>query len=366
VSDPTQPNLSGTQPPQAPVDAVAQLLQRGAANIAALQGADLNQKIPPVQYDPVTRQRYFDVVPVPSRRMMSSPLAKTGVYAQGKSKERLVQSGWGDQQQNNTRNFGLDYPVSKGESVFAAADGTVTFVGFATKGTIAQTQQVNKITSNASAQTLLDANGAVVASVAMNNIGFDGISVVIAHSGDFAGYLTLYTHLAGTPLSEGDKVTEGQTIGTAGTTGGPLGFWTGQPFLHFQIDLTAYGQVAPTNPATLVPNYWPNHLDSSAALNTVPGVVVLGIASTGLQVASASGLASTQALNRAVQLENQTLSDLKENQSSYADLLASRLQMDQTALYAAVGAFQHGAVIVTNPMTFDFVKGVWSDNGQPL
>jgi murein DD-endopeptidase MepM/ murein hydrolase activator NlpD len=366
MSDDTQPNLSGTQPPQTPQDAVALLLQRGAAKIAALQGSDLNQTIPAPQYDPTTQQRYFDIVPAPTKRLMASPLTKSGIYASGPNQERVVQSGWGDQQNNNTRNFGLDYQANTGENVFAGADGRVTFVGFTTKGATAQTQPVDKITSNASAQTLLDANGNVVASVKQGNIGFDGISVVIAHDSDFAGYQTIYAHLGSTMVSEGDKISEGQLIATTGTTGGIFGFWTGQPFLHFQIDLIATNQVAPVNPAMLVPNYWPNHIDSTSPPGTVPAVLTLGIATTGLQIMSSFGLASTQALNRATQLENQTVSALKANQAAHADLLAGRLQINQTALYAAIGAFQANAVMVTNPMTFSFESGLWSDNSQPL
>jgi murein DD-endopeptidase MepM/ murein hydrolase activator NlpD len=359
-------NLSGTQPPQTPQDAIAQLLQRGAANLLVMKGSDLNQSLPSVQYDPTTGQRYFDVTPVPVKRLMHTPLGEIGVFAQGTDKERRVNSGWGDTQANNTRNNGLDYAANPGEPVYAAGDGRVTFVGFVTKGATVQTQPVNQITSNTSSQSLLDANGSVVASVKQGNIGFEGIVVVITHSSDFAGYATIYSHLGSAAVSDGDPVSEGDVVGTAGTTGGPTGFWTGTPFLHFQADLTALGQIAPVNPVALVPNYWPSGPSTIGALGTAPSLPTLGLATVGLQVVSAMGLANTQALNRAVQLENQSIADIKNNHATYADLLAGRLQASQTALYAAVNAFKTGGLLVTSPMTFNFQTGLWSDNNQPL
>lgn len=359
---------SNTQPPQSGQDLVAQRLARGAATIQALQGSDLNQQAPIAQYDPVSKLRYFTTAPTPVKRLMGSPLAKSGQFAQGPNQERLVVRGWGDPGANTVSNNGLDYAAVLNETVFAAADGTVTFVGFQAKGTSVQQVEVNGISSNASAQTLIDANGNVVASVSQGNIGYNGIYIVIEHNGDFAGYQTVYTHLSsatGCPPI-GKPVSEGQAIGKVGVTGGPYGFLNTSPFTHFQINFVSAGFVAPVNPSALVPNYWPGHPDSTtSALGTPLAAIALIPAAAGVQVMSSLGLANTQALDRATLLENQTIAQIKSNHASYADLLAGRLQVDQNALHAAVNTFRSGGTIVQSPMTFDFQNGVWTD-GSPL
>ncbi|MGP9019752.1 peptidoglycan DD-metalloendopeptidase family protein [Streptomyces sp. BR1] len=57
-----------------------------------------------------------------------------------------------------------------------------------------------------------------------------GIEVIIAHPG---GYYSQYAHLAAVTVDQGDRVSTGQCIGQAGTTGNSTG-----PHLHFEIRLT--------------------------------------------------------------------------------------------------------------------------------
>ncbi|MFI9150797.1 peptidoglycan DD-metalloendopeptidase family protein [Streptomyces sp. NPDC053367] len=60
--------------------------------------------------------------------------------------------------------------------------------------------------------------------------GSFGIQIVIEHPG---GYYTQYAHLASVAVDPGERVTTGQWIGQAGTTGNSTG-----PHLHFEVRVT--------------------------------------------------------------------------------------------------------------------------------
>lgn len=59
-----------------------------------------------------------------------------------------------------------------------------------------------------------------------------GNSIIIDHEN---GYKTLYSHLNSTIVNSGEKVTEGQTIGTAGNSGETHGDST--TLLHFELQI---------------------------------------------------------------------------------------------------------------------------------
>lgn len=367
---------SMTAPPERLQDEVAQKLQRAAASIAVRHGADLNQTVPALEYDPVTKRRYFDTAPIPLKRLFTSPLAQSGQYAKGPHGERLISSGWGDprstaydQHVNQAaRHQALDFVGPVGEPVMAAADGRVTFVGFQSRDLTHQAVEVEGVHANTAAETILDGKGNVVASKAAGNIGFGGICVFVQHDGDFEGYRTEYFHLSDTSVKVGQRILEGQVLGKVGTTGGYYGFFPGAKgaHLHFQVSLVTAGTSALVRPTVMVPNYWPGHADSTnAGSSSAPNVAAFGIAPAGAQIATNAATNQTQAADRAVVAQNQGLADVKANQAKYADLVADRLGVHQGGLYAAVSAYQAAGVEVSSPMTFDFDKGTWSD-GQPV
>lgn len=367
---------SMTAPPERLQDEVAQKLQRAAATIAARHGADLNQTVPALEYDPVTKRRYFDTAPIPLKRLLASPLVQAGPWAKGPHNERQISSGWGDprstaydQHANHAaRHQALDFIAPIGEAVMAAADGRVTFVGFQARDPHHQAVEVEGVHANTAAETILDGKGDVVASKAAGNIGFGGICVFVQHDGDFEGYRTEYFHLSDTSVTVGQRVLEGQQIGKVGTTGGYYGFFPGGKgsHLHFQVSLVTAGTSALVRPTAMVPNYWPGHADSTnAGSASAPNVPACGIAPAGAQIATNAATSQTQAVDRAVVAQNQDLSDVKANQARYADLVADRLSVQQGGLYAAVAAYQAAGVEVSSPMTYDFDKGTWSD-GQPV
>ncbi|MER6349489.1 peptidoglycan DD-metalloendopeptidase family protein [Streptomyces sp. NPDC001595] len=60
--------------------------------------------------------------------------------------------------------------------------------------------------------------------------GAFGVEIVLEHPG---GYYTQYAHLASVAVDQGERVTTGQWIGQAGTTGNSTG-----PHLHFEVRVT--------------------------------------------------------------------------------------------------------------------------------
>jgi murein DD-endopeptidase MepM/ murein hydrolase activator NlpD len=351
-------------------DAVAQRLQRAAAVLAAKKGADLNQRVPQLEY--LGRYRYFDTAPVPVKRLLGSPLVQTGPNALGPNKERRIGSGWGDgrtysngSQRTQSIHFGLDFVAPYGEAVLSCADGVVTYVGFqhASKGGVSvdgcRAVQISKRN-----YTIVNGAGDVVATQA--EVGDGGIIIYVVHNGDFEGYRTEYMHLSATTVRVGQKVSEGQQIGNVGETGRAEG-----PHLHFQTSLVSAGLTAIVRPTGLVPNYWKGegHTDSTNFTKgpgqLAPNVPTIGIAPAGTQIATNAAAGQIQGYDRAVIAQNQDGSQHKQNQAKYDELVADRMGTHQGAVYATVAAFQGGGIRVLTPMTFNFETGVWSD-GKPV
>jgi murein DD-endopeptidase MepM/ murein hydrolase activator NlpD len=360
---------SATAPAERPQDDVALRLQRAAATLAARHGSDLNQTIPAVEYDKATGRRFFDTAPIPLRRLLGSPLARSGKFAQGPARERRLSGGWGDPRSfsydprvnTNARHQGLDFVAPAGEPVLSCGDGIVSFAGYQSRDRSRQAIGVDGAHADAR-NNVLDKAGNVVALQAQ--VGFGGIAVHVKHNGDFDGYRTEYYHLASVTVREGQRVAEGQQIGTIGNTGvAGIG-----PHLHFQVALVVAGLSALVRPTALVPNYWPGHADSTTT--AVPGQVApasptIGLAPAGSQVATSAATAQTQAADRATITQNQGVSEVKRNQARHSDLMETRLGAYQGGLYATMASFQGGGAIVTSPMTFNFTTGTWSD-GQPI
>lgn len=360
---------SATAPASRPQDDVALRLQRAAATLALRRGSDLNQSIPAVEYDAATGRRFFDTAPIPLPRLLGTPLVQSGKFAQGPGRERRISGGWGDPRSfsydphvnTNARHQGLDFMAPAGEPVLSCGDGVVSFAGYQSRSTTQQAVSVDGAHASPS-NDVLDKNGNVVAQ--QSQVGFGGIAVHVRHNGDFEGYRTEYYHLSSVTVREGQRVTEGQPIGTIGNTGvAGIG-----PHLHFQVALVVAGLSALVRPTTLVPNYWPGHVDSTTT--SVPGKVApatptIGLAPAGTQIATSAASIQTQAADRATIMQNQDLTDVKRGQARHAELVETRLSAYQGGLYAAIAAFQGGGVVVTSPMTFDFTNGTWSD-GKPV
>src|SRR5699024_5526031 len=62
-----------------------------------------------------------------------------------------------------------------------------------------------------------------------------GNFIVVTHNIDGKTYSTLYAHLSNTSVSQGDKVSQGDSIGAVGNTGGSTG-----AHLHFEVHPGGY------------------------------------------------------------------------------------------------------------------------------
>jgi len=129
---------------------------------------------------------------------------------------RVATSGPGDDRDGGARQHrGLDLTASLHEPVRAAADGTVIFAGanvpgHPRKGGIPPSR---------------------IARYARRRLGTGGIYVCIDHDDTERKVVTCYMHLASYVISEGDRVTAGETIGFVGTTGVKVS----PPHLHFEV-----------------------------------------------------------------------------------------------------------------------------------
>jgi murein DD-endopeptidase MepM/ murein hydrolase activator NlpD len=88
-------------------------------------------------------------------------------------------------------------------------------------------------------------DGTVIAST-FNTL--NGNYIRIQHTGQLAGYDTIYLHMSQLNVNKGDKITKGQIIGLSGNTGKLRG-----PHLHFQIDQT--GGTTGINPSQFFPGF---------------------------------------------------------------------------------------------------------------
>lgn len=342
-------------------DELADRLKRHRADQEAQSRADLNQQRPVLRRDPVSQQEYYEGgAPVALRRLFGSPMRLEGVYARGPNKEREITGGWGDPRWYNgkeTFHKGLDYPGpyanGVGEEIYAVADGFVTFVGYQALTTRVAVD-MPRTDSNLN---IVDRNGQIVGPRDQVQVG--GIYVKIDHVGEFAGYSSLYFHLSSVvdfPKDRNGKIRiyEGNAVGYMGLSG-VRNLNQTKPHLHFEI----WYKGAKVNPAQLVPNFWPGHLDSTSP--GAPRIMSPGPA-PGLAQAVFTGSASiVNGFYRSVTLQNQDLVQVRRTMANYALRNAQVAGFGQTALYAAASAANVLPPVVSNPMTFDFTTGEWND-----
>jgi murein DD-endopeptidase MepM/ murein hydrolase activator NlpD len=191
--------------------------------------------------------------------------------------------------------------------------------------------------------------------------------VKVKHNSDFAGYSTAYCHLSSTAVKLGAKVTAGTVIGAVGLTGGYGGKQVaGHEHLHFVIGYSNGAMTALVNPTYLVPNWWPGHEDSTSATkestllaNFIPSGAL------GATIIYANAVNTLATTDRATDLQNVDRVKMVDLQNKHYDRIQDKLTQAQQQVAKAGVQFSLEGFVVTNPMTFDFKTGVWSDNQLP-
>ena len=129
---------------------------------------------------------------------------------------------------------GIDIDISSGSDVYASKAGTVLMVYTGCNSTsVASTKNSRTCSSsscspncNYQSYTRYDDDGNVIKSYKACNYGY-GNGVVIKHSD---GTISMYAHMSTVSVSKNDTVSQGQKIGTSGSTGNSTG-----AHLHFSI-----------------------------------------------------------------------------------------------------------------------------------
>jgi murein DD-endopeptidase MepM/ murein hydrolase activator NlpD len=367
---PTDRSLFGVQ--TGPFIELAGRLARTVSHYHEQSRVDQNKQAPKVQL--LFGKRYYETAPVPLLRLMSSPVAQSGPYSRGPSGERVIASGWADARSDgydnavntNVRHMGLDFTANFGETVYAAADGQVTFTGYQHR--VQHGVRVDGPHEDTDGNVRNRANQVVALGAGSPDqiqVGFGGIIIFVNHTGDFANYRTEYMHLSDVLVKQGDHVLEGQPIGKIGGTGGYYGHFTKGFHLHFQVSFLSGNGTALVRPTALVPNYWPgpNHEDSTNAPKQ-SGYSSQGSMPVGQSVVAGAAAGQIQSIDRATDMENQRSSDYKRRQAEYSTRVANQLTAHQTQLFEALAKFQGGTIEVQNAMTFDFTTGTWKPDGK--
>ena len=318
---------------------------------------------------------FFESAPVQLARPFGSPLARSGPYARGPGKERLIASGWGDARStaydgavnSNRLHMGLDFTAPFGEPVLACADGRVTFVGFEHR----RRRGVRVDGPHQDPQgNVRDRHGGLVALGAgpadQLEVGFGGIIVFIEHSGDFANYRTESMHLSDVLVREGEQVSAGQPIAKVGGSGGYRGHFTKDIHLHFQLAYVSGQRKVIVRPTGLVPYYWPDHEEGDASRPSFALAMAGGTMSVGESVAASGTANQIQAVDRARTLEHRSRSDFKREQATHATRVADQLTAQQATLHDAEAKFQDSGTVIDGPMTFDFSTGRWTPDGHTV
>ncbi len=364
---------SPTGPNSSPLLELSTRVGRAVAHYREQHQVDQNQRPPRPQFR--FGKRFYETAPIPLPRLLGSPLARSGRYATGPENERVIASGWGDARSDaydaavntNTLHAGLDFTAAFGETIFACADGIVTFVGYQhrRRGGVSVDRPHQD-----DAGEIRNRRGVVVARGAgpadQLEVGFGGIIVFVEHTGDFAYYRTEYMHCSDVLVRSGDRVAEGTPIARVGGSGGYRGHFDKGIHLHFQVALVSGRSKVLVRPTGLVPNFWPGHEDSTTAPEFTGLTTLKGPLTVGESVAASTTANQVQAVDRATTAENQGFADFKRQQAAHSLRIAQQLTAHQTALYEAIAKFQGGGLVVQGAMTFDFDTGLWKPDGQAV
>lgn len=328
-------------------------LQRSTADLKKKSRAAVNIEMPPGWANP-------SFAPTPIKRMFGSPLPRSGKYVAPGTDLRIVFSGVGrprtyhvNGQVKVAGHFGLDFKADIGDPVYAAADGTVTFVGVQrNSGGRLDDAGVHQDHTRTPPMIVSGDGQDLFSSWDVNKIGAGGIYVAVRHKGDFEGYATEYMHLDRAVVKVGEKVSEGTSLlGYVGNSAVRATPW----HLHFQVRY----QGKAINPTMLVPHRWAGHEDSTT-LQAQSGLIDPGDKSPSSVASVRQAVAGTvQTVARSDTMGAQTRGTIKEAQASYYEMCARLIGANQTQLYEAVLRSQGQPPQIQTAMAFNFSTGDW-------
>ena len=334
--------------------------------------ATLNAGATPSRVDPDTRQVRYNTLPVPLRRLFGTPLEVksdapyvvplrgSGLYV------RQTTGTWGDtrpQYGGGSRpHHGLDFRAVAGESVLAAGDGVINFVGVQRKD--AGRLSLSNPRQDPASGDVTGMVGDHTVVVKRKELGFGGLYVEIRHDkGDFRGFTTAYMHLRSTDAVETRVVSEGDVIGAAGTSGGLNGMVA--EHLHWQLNLGSIKN--PIDPRAYVLHSRVGDASegpsSDVLVDTLVALQRSGKLMRGQWATITQKLGDLRANHRGVDAENETTAFRracaagfqqyvsKVNGQAGSSVEQSMVKYDPTKKQA----------IVMNAMAYDFSTGLWID-----
>lgn len=328
------------------VKELAQRLSVAAGRLADKRQETDNWKPPPLQKIPETNRYFYITAPVRLKRCFGSPVALTGPLSIGPKRERLIAKGW------EGVHTGLDYSGIYGEDVKACASGRVDFVGYIAA---VNKNPVSVLRPRQNTQgDVLNVIGYVSATKSV--VGDGGIFIRITHDADFSGYQTEYFHLSATSVIEGEHVEEGEVIGKMGNSGNVP---TTQ--LHLAVAYSSGGRAVAVNPSTLVPNYFPDHTDSTTTTDELLRANYINPGPGGLRLATGLVASFLRTIDRSTDIQNLDRKKLTAAQAEHTAYVTQVIGQQQAQVYEAAAKFQQAGIIVLNAMTFDFDNGYWVD-----
>jgi len=329
--------LVGADPIDAQLGAVAAKLVEKIASTK-------NWEAPAPTKIPGTEQYHYLTAPRLIREPLRGPLAEQGQWAQGPDHERLVMVGW------SSSHLGLSFYTDGNELVLSCGNGDISFIGYSRihAGRVVWKELPGAHLNDAG--DVLDGDNVIVASAA--DVGPQGISVHVAHNGNYNGYQTEYYHLRTThDRVKGQEVETGTVLGHIGTKNEPKRLF---------LALTFSNGGTPTNVvcSSLIRNCFPEGTDST---NAPAELQQLNFGGTSGWKRLVAGTVSSFLLttNRSTDMQNVNGDSVAATQAQHTAQVAQTLAQQRKLNLEASAKLQQAGLIVRDAMTYDFEKGLW-------
>jgi len=182
-----------------------------------------------------------------------------------------------------------------------------------------------------------------------------GFGVLIEH--EKRTVRTFYQHLEKVFVKKDQVVKAGDTIGTVGFD--PSND-NSVRHIHFELSFRVGSEWVKVDPGTHEKGYMSQwRIWTGLGAESYQAFAVAG--SSGYRIAQAASAGAVQVIDRDTAMKNQNGATHKRAQADYYERVARVINAQGSQLYAAIAQFAGVAPVVTDPMTFDFTTGLWSD-----